>query len=222
MAKRTTSKSSSSAKRGGKKSVETVTRAEAAIPMVTLSDEADVYRASNFKDEDGRGPKIYKIVGLVDIPEYGYIRNPSKQVKVKDSLDKAEKYHLEPYDVLVSIVGNVGQVGVVPEGFDGPWLPANTFVVVRFRDDKENKAIAFESFMQSKRGRAIVDELESGKTIKTISKKAFQKILIPEATASVKKGAKSVFGKVVKHYEKIEETKQAALDLRRSFLEDKL
>jgi restriction endonuclease S subunit len=190
----------------------------AGVPAVILIDEARILRAPLLKNENTRGGEVYHVASIADMEDYGYLNTPKKQIRVKANGAKAEKYHLEPHDVLLTIVGTIGKISIVPESFDGKCIPTSNMLIIRFRETKPEKALAFTMFMKSEYGRAILVKLTHGKTIPIISKKAFSKTLIPALTAVVKKESKALFSKEEKLYQKREELVLQAEELRKGYL----
>ncbi len=188
------------------------------VPGTVLVDEARILRAPLLKNENTRGGEVYRVASISDMEDYGYLATPKKEIRIRANAAKAEKYHLEPFDVLLTIVGTIGKISIVPESIQGKWIPTSNMLIIRFRDDKQDKAVAFTMFIKSEFGRAILNRLTHGKTIPIISKKAFSKTPIPALTTVIKRESRSLFGKEEKLYQKREELVRQADDLRKSYL----
>ncbi len=188
------------------------------VPGVVLVDEARILRAPLLKNENTRGGELFRVASISDMEDYGYLSTPRKEIRIRANAAKAEKYHLEPYDVLLTIVGTIGKISIVPGDLAGKWIPTSNMLIIRFREEKQDRATAFTMFIKSEHGRGILTRLTHGKTIPIISKKAFSKTMIPSLTAAVKKETKTLFGKEEKLYQKREELVQQAEELRKSYL----
>ena len=190
----------------------------AGVPAVVLIDEARILRAPLLKNENTRGGDVYNVASIADMEDYGYLPTPKKEIRIKANLARAEKYRLEADDVLLTIVGTIGKISIVPSDLSGKWIPTSNMLIIRFKDERSDKAIAFTMFMKSEYGRAILSKLTHGKTIPIISKKAFARTYIPELTSPVRKESKLLFSKEEKLYLKREELVAQAEELRKDYL----
>jgi type I restriction enzyme M protein len=188
------------------------------LPGQILGEIATILRAPLLKNEPGKGGQEYKMVSITDFPDHGFIGIPAKTIRIKQSLAKAEKYHLGPFDVLLTIVGTVGRIGLLPESFDGRWIPSSNMLVIRFKKQSQDNALAFAAFIRSEPGQKILRKLTHGTTIPIISKKEFSKIVIPKLTVNIKKKMKALYSKEKKLYDEIEKNKEAINTLRKNYL----
>jgi len=187
-------------------------------PAVVLKDVARTLRAPLFKSETGRKGRLFRLVSISDMPESGYLQLPQRQIHVKNMLDKAKKYQLQPHDVLLTIVGTVGRIAIVPHNPDGEWLPSSNMLIIRFHAERPTAAVAFAMFMKSVHGAKIFEELTHGKTIPIVSKKEFSRIAIPALTEVVKKKSKESFEAEEQIFRKRKELLKEAQRLRSNFL----
>ena len=202
-----------------KKSAETKTSLK--VPTVKLSDVASLLRLPpGVKDEKASsGAKKLKIVSIVDLPEADFIGDAKDSITLsKTKFDGINKYFIKPFDVLMSIQGTVGRVGMVPEKISGTWIANISLLAIRFKEDKKENAVALLELLKSKYGRQIIQKLEKGNTIKRINVKEFAKTQIPELTADIKKQSKAVFDKEVKALEKINALKDSLETIRMEYL----
>ncbi|TVR56477.1 MAG: hypothetical protein EA426_13565 [Spirochaetaceae bacterium] len=190
----------------------------AARPGVILRDAATVLRAPLIKNEPVKGALMYHVVSITDMNDFGFLITPKKTIKIKEKLPKARKYELEPFDVLLTIVGTIGKITILPDALEGQWIPASNMLIVRFTKDKLDNAIAFVMFMKSRYGVDILTKLTHGTTIPIVSKKAFSRVVIPQLTPEVKKESKELFTKEERLYLKRQELEVAAQQLRGEYL----
>ncbi len=188
------------------------------VPGIALSEVATLLRAPLMKDEGGAGGACYKVLSITDFPDYGNTAVPAKEVRIRQNLPKAEKYHLEPYDVLISIVGTIGKIIMVPGDMDGNWIPTSNMLIIRFREQKAENAVAFVLFMKSTHGQNILKRLTHGVKIPMISKKAFAKILVPVLSSDIRRLAKSTLMREERLYQKIEEIVNSIREVRAEYL----
>ncbi|MFP4382829.1 MAG: hypothetical protein ACLFSE_02205 [Spirochaetia bacterium] len=188
------------------------------LPGQILEDISIILRAPLLKNEPGKGAQEYKMVSITDFPDFGFIDIPAKTIKIKQSLAKAEKYHLAPFDVLLTIVGTVGKIGILPESFKGRWIPSSNMLAIRFDKHQQENALAFTAFIRSETGIKLLNKLTHGTTIPIISKKEFAKIVVPKLTVNLKKKMKTLYSKEKKLYDEIEKNKEAINILRKNYL----
>lgn len=143
-----------------------------------LQDHAELIRAPLFKDEaDGRHP--IRITSISDFPCCGYLPEPRREIKLNHSLPEARRFCLKPYDVLLTIVGTVGHLSVVPDTASDNWVPATNMVVLRPKDSSGPSSKALYLYFKCEAGRSALDGLVHGKTIRLVSKKALGRLPVP-------------------------------------------
>lgn len=76
---------------------------------------------------------------------------------------------------------------------DRPWIPSSNMLIIRFRDDKWEKAITFLAFLKSSFGTQLLDTLTHGRTIPIVSKKEFSTTTIPAFDDDLVEKARSLF-----------------------------
>jgi hypothetical protein len=196
------------------------------IPGVPLKHEARVLRAPLLKNEDNVDGTPFRVAAITDFPNVGFLSTPEREIHVGENLKLAEKYELQPFDVLVTIVGTIGSVAVVPGEFPRRgelyerWVPATNMLVVRFRDDAEKKAIAFAVYMKSRHGREMLAELTHGTTIPLVSKKEFSRQLIPYLSPEVCDQSMTIFYREIEIEKKRRRLQDEIDELRDGFLRD--
>ena len=190
------------------------------IPGVPLKNEARILRAPLLKNEDEIHGTAYHVAAITDFPNVGFLSTPVRKIYVGDSEKSAEKYKLLPFDVLVTIVGTIGSVALVPGELSERWVPATNMLVVRFKDDVERKAIAFAVYMKSRHGGDILEELTHGTTIPLVSKKEFSRCLIPYLSPEVCDQSMTIFYGEMELEQKRRQLQDEIEQLRDGFLKD--
>ncbi|SIQ70517.1 Type I restriction modification DNA specificity domain-containing protein [Alkalispirochaeta americana] len=147
-----------------------------------LSHHAQVLRAPLFKSESTQGSHIFHVISIMDFPPAGYLPEPARTVSLPTGAERARQYTVKPYDVLITAVGTIGQITIVPEKCPDNWIPATNMFVVRFRENQKDKGRAYYGLMKSDFGARILQELSHGSSIKLISKKAFSRVPLPPCT----------------------------------------
>ena len=164
--------------------------------FVKLSEVADLLRLPpGVKDQKVKqGGKKIKSISITDIPEAGYISSVDSQITLSaDKYKSLKKYVIRPYDVIMSIQGTVGTVGIVPEKFAGNWLANISLLVIRFSEKQQDNAVALCMYLKSSSGRDLIAKLQKGDAIKRINVKEFAAIRTPVLDAAVKKASGLAF-----------------------------
>jgi hypothetical protein len=144
-----------------------------------LSEKALLLRAPLFKDQSAPGGTEYKVISIKDFPEAGYLPVPERTVILQKSADKAREYTVQPYDVLMTMVGTIGRVTVAGEDVEDNWLPATNIFIIRFHTDRPRSARALYGLIKSSAGQTILDDLAHGSGIQLVSKKQFSRVMLP-------------------------------------------
>lgn len=89
---------------------------------------------------------------------------------------------------------------------------------IRFKENQQDNAIAFGMFLMSPAGKAVIEKIQGGSKVKSISKKSLSVIKIPRLTTDIKKQSKTLFNKEIKMIQKIVELSASIEELRNSYL----
>ena len=188
---------------------------------VRLSEVADLLRLPpGVKDEKvKKGGKRVRSISITDIPEAGYITGVESLITLSaDKYKSLKKYVIQPFDVVMSIQGTVGTVGIVPETFTGNWMANISLLVVRFREQKQENAIALCMYLKSTHGREIIRKLQKGDAIKRINVKEFAAVQIPELSADIRKASTSAFKEEINIKARIEDLYSSMMTVRAGYL----
>lgn len=97
-----------------------------------LSEVTSMIRAQIFKESTSASATTFREVGLRDIAPSGKITPPDKVIRLSGGAqEKAQQQRLLPGDILLSIKGNVGQVGLMTAETTENWIAGQTFMVLR-------------------------------------------------------------------------------------------
>lgn len=151
-------------------------------PPTSLSDIATILRSPLFKNQSSREGDLFHVASIKDYPVAGYLPVPQRQIRLTSDADRAKRYILHPFDLLVVTVGSIGHVTVVPEDCEDAWIPATNMYVVRFHEDVARRARAIYGYFKSPAGQSTLEELARGRGIQIVPKKVFEQILVPKPT----------------------------------------
>lgn len=140
-------------------------------------------------------------VGVPDLPEYGYIRNPQKRVRLE-----ALKNALRPLDILISVKGSVGKVGIVPPDLDETWVAGQSCLILRRRDGAHlHRPHFLLLYLRSAIGKASLERIASGTAVPLIQLRELRKLLVIIPTAQEQAAAEQAFGQLVTLQQQIED-----------------
>ncbi len=199
----------------------TTTKGATTVPTVRIGDVARLLRLPpGVRDENiKKGGKKVKVISIVDLPEAGYIEDIKDTITLsKDKFSSIEKYTIEPFDVLMSIQGTVGRVGVMPDTVRGDVIANISLLTFRFNEEKEDNAIALLQYLKSTAGRKLIARLQKGTTIRRINVKELAAAKIPALTPEIRKQSREVFEKEVAVLEKIKNQYESLEEIRQSYL----
>lgn len=189
-------------------------------PAVVLSDVAQILRAPLFKTETAKTGTDYRIVSVKDMDDEIYITSVDREIRLGTSAPRADKYRLEQFDVLMTMVGEIGAVRILAETPQEAWIPSSNFFVIRFRQDQQDYARLFRYFITSAYGTELLQKLKRGRSIDILSKKQFAQILIPELTSDLRKTIRSMATKEERLHEKRRQLLDEATAVTEGFLAD--
>lgn len=139
--------------------------------------------------------KAYE-VGAADLPEFGYIKQPAKEVGIDIATTKRNnQQYLQPLDIVLIIKGSVGKIGIVPKEIpypgEGGWVVGQSSVILRVTDQNIIDAKALFVFLKSPIGQEMMSNIAvKGATIPLIQQRELQKlkVIIPTKQEAVKIG----------------------------------
>ncbi len=156
---------------------------------IELAHLAKIVRAPLFKTETTKTVHPFSIVSIKDFPDAGYLATPAKQIFLDQSANRAERFTVRPHDFLVTIVGTIGRVTIVPDGCGHNWIPATNMLRLRFSVRAKERAIALYAFFRSHLGDATLNALVHGTSIPLVAKGPFSAIRVPALNERVEREA---------------------------------
>jgi type I restriction enzyme M protein len=143
-------------------------------------------------------------VGVADLPEYGYIRNPQKRVRLV-----ALKNELRPLDILITVKGSVGKVGIVPPHLDETWVAGQSCLILRLRDGRRAHPLhtphSLLLYLRSAMGKASLGRIASGSAVPLIQLRELRKLLVIIPPLQEQAAAEQAFGQLVTLEQQIED-----------------
>jgi type I restriction enzyme M protein len=135
-------------------------------------------------------------VGAGDLIEHDYIRQPTKTVRLA-----ALKNTLQPLDILISVKGSVGKVGLVPPNLTESWVAGQTCLVLRLAQGGQHQAQhtprSLFLFLRSALGKACLQRIVSGAAVPLIQLRELRKLPVVLPTAEQAQEADRIFQEVV-------------------------
>lgn len=118
-------------------------------------------------------------VGTADLRDHDYIQPSRKTVRLT-----AVKNTLEPLDIIITIKGSAGKVGLVPPALPEHWVAGQTCLVLRLRDRQDTGHTARSLFMylRSPLGKACLQRIVSGAAVPLIQLKELRRLPVPVLT----------------------------------------
>src|SRR5262249_26129412 len=157
---------------------------------------AEFYRPQAFSPTaENRRPPVGQLVSMREVAtgdiHNGIVECPTKEVDVwAGDVDRIERAIVKPGDVLISVKGKVGVVGVVPDAAPselfGAWIAGQTFVIARLRQSKIIKNSAMLArYLASRFGQAQIQALAGGTTVPLIQMSDLRRVAVPLPPAEV-------------------------------------
>jgi len=188
---------------------------------VEINDIAEVIRPQSLPSLQAELTHTFAEIGLQDIQADGSIRQPTKLIEIDDrSFGRSRRQRLEPGDVVLSVRGRIGAVGLVPkmmtkEGIAG-WLASQAFVILRVRETSPVKPLALYRYLASPLGQGMLQSLSSGATVPMISVGDIRKLRIILPTPAEQREIELQHRKLVKIGEEIVKLQEEADELNAS------
>ena len=103
-----------------------------------LSEVGEILRPQLLPQVEGAGQEVRE-VAFGDIQEDGIVVTPEKtRHMAPDAVKRFDRFILRPGDILLSVKGSVGRIGLVEDTFNEIWIPSQSFVIVRL-DPREQR-----------------------------------------------------------------------------------
>ena len=167
---------------------------------------ASPFIRNTLKQSKGRELLISELQ-IMDIPEDGVIKEASVRRRRVFNEEEYKDSIIQPKDILLSVRGVVGKVGIVldvPE--DEIWVPSQTLVILRAEPGKVDPLALFV-FLRSEVGQFLLQSAKSGEVLDYIPLRTLSSIEIPLLNEEQQKTLREFFKGERKRYSSIEEIK---------------
>ena len=124
-------------------------------------------------------------VGAGDLPQFGYISQATRPVKIEDKSRTAAHY-LRAHDIVIVVKGSVGKVGIVPSNQASPeqwqWTAGQAAIVLRMRENAPIDARALFVQLRSPFGQELIKSIVSGASMPIIQLKELRelRVILPD------------------------------------------
>lgn len=156
--------------------------------------EIAILRRSQIIPPFKNGRKVYEVIPA-DLPMAGFIKD-GKEKHVDVSSKTYETYRLEPLDVILSVKGIVGKVGIIkPDAED--FIASQAFHIIRIlnpdRLSKTRDAKYLYMFFKSTYGQSLLSSITSGNLSPQIPVSAINKMEIPWPKLEIRESVCKLF-----------------------------
>lgn len=125
-------------------------------------------------------------VQTLDLPEFGYLTQASKEAQFDLESPKANTYFLQDKDILLSFRGAIGKVAIAkdaPAAGEGGWIAGQSFVILRAGEPAKYPPEALVVYLRSQIGQALLNRIAVGATMASIQLSALKELEIPIPSA---------------------------------------
>lgn len=150
--------------------------------LVPLKQICEIVRCQVVEDPNRPVTQHFYEIAVGDIESSGLIGNPKKIVNASDVTSKtAEKQRLFPGDILLSVKGSVGQIGLVTDSVGPNWIANQSFVILRAHDIIPPEVLF--RYLRSDVGQQCIKLAAGGASLPLLSTKAVEQldIIVPTA-----------------------------------------
>lgn len=130
------------------------------------------------------GPVPACEISMADIPDYGYIRTASREVMVDERmLNRYDPLFLRPYDIVLTVKGSIGRVGIVGEDAPPPgpggWVANQSTLILRAAANDSIVPKALHILLRSELGQALLESIAAQAAIPIIQLPELKRLRVP-------------------------------------------
>jgi len=134
---------------------------------ISLGEIAELIRPQAVRDKkQTEGKTEYREVMVNDLPDTGYITDTKRTVLVSEkNRARAAQQQLVANDILISIKGTIGKIGLLPESItdDKQWLAGQSLQIVRCKENCELiSPIVLYMYLKSPIAQSLLESRASG------------------------------------------------------------
>jgi len=153
------------------------------VPRRALGDLVETVRPLAASPQQTDSAIAIREVGTSDIPAAGYMRPGRELYAEPEVITKGANQFLRPQDIVLTIRGSTGKVGIVPDdvpdpGADG-WIAGSSATVLRMGPNSRIDPRALIVLLRSPMGQDLLKTITSGNTIPMITLRDLLRLEIP-------------------------------------------
>jgi type I restriction enzyme M protein len=155
----------------------------AGVRLAPLGDLVETVRPLTASANPGDGLFSVLEVGTADIPPVGFVRAGRELYAEPAAMNRGFDQFLLPGDIVLTIRGSTGKVGIVPDHVpqpgNGGWIAGSSATVLRVRSATPVEPKALFLLLRSKLGQDLLKTITSGSTIPMITLRDLLKLEVP-------------------------------------------
>lgn len=150
-----------------------------------------------------------------DVGEDGYLMMPSREVNCSEATFlKIGDARLQPNDLVISVKGNIGIVGIVPNYIKDNneneiWVPGQSMLILRSKEASPLSSVVLREILSSEVMNEYIKTLSGGTTVQMITIKDIKNISIPIPSAEKAESIENDFLRKKEIFHNIIELKKA-------------
>lgn len=147
-----------------------------------LKDLVEIFRPLPISPTEG--VQIAKEFGPADFPEYGYARNPGREVFLTaQGMSRGRDPFVKALDIAITIKGSVGKVAIFPADLESDeannWVIGQSCLGLRVKDKSLIDPRVLFSFLKSDIGQSLLKQIVSGAAVPLIQLRELEMLRIP-------------------------------------------
>ena len=154
--------------------------------LAPLGDLVETVRPLSASANPGDGLLSVREVGTADIPPVGYVTAGRELYVEPVAMNKGFDQFLRPGDIVLTIRGSTGKVGIVPDDPPKPgtggWVAGSSATVLRTKSGAPVDPKALFLILRSSLGQDLLKTITSGSTIPMITLRDLSKLEVPVPT----------------------------------------
>lgn len=171
-----------------------------------LGEIAKIIRPQYVKSKNNIEDELYCEVSIGGIPKTGYINQPEKRVNVSSNkINSAREQLLQPLDILISVKGTIGKIGIVPQEIDSPWLANQSCLIIRVLDKEMMLPESLYMYLRSPFAQDVFKAYTSGSVIPNLTSKSIKEFPVINPSVEDQHKIKDAFYKQIKLQTKIKD-----------------
>jgi hypothetical protein len=192
-------------------------------PILPMKNIVEIIRATSIDGLKTLHPipfppqETYREVRVMNIPEYGFIESSSETMRTRD-LENMIRNLLQPFDILLSVKGNVGWVGILPGEIRGHLVANQVFLILRVRKTVDYDPLVLLMYLKSDAAQTILHRAIAGSMVQTLQAKDIRNFPVPLFDAGERERIRAAFSAETGLYARIESLKAQIDEIRKAIV----